>query len=163
VVNCSKAWNTRYVQAVIDRLLEECVRVHDRYVARLSPLIDGHINLFGRYEFDRSLAAPPSGLLPCAFEGVKRRPVDARRSRAVPRHAAIRHTCCRRADFAPGSGDLARIYGDIAADQVCPGVDLWRARWRDAPASPYGLFVNLPVVAAWSRSAGPGIAGHVRR
>jgi uncharacterized protein YegL len=27
--------------------------------------------------------------------------------------------------FAPDSGDLARIYGAIALDMICPGVDLW--------------------------------------
>jgi len=52
------------VQAVIDRLREEGARVDDRDAARLLPLIHGHINLVGRYEFDRSLAAPPRGLRP---------------------------------------------------------------------------------------------------
>ncbi|MBN1606887.1 MAG: VWA domain-containing protein [Polyangiaceae bacterium] len=30
--------------------------------------------------------------------------------------------------FAPDSGDLARIYGEIARDLMCPGVDLWAGR-----------------------------------
>ena len=30
--------------------------------------------------------------------------------------------------FAPDSGDLARIYGEIAVDLMCPGVDLWGGR-----------------------------------
>lgn len=30
--------------------------------------------------------------------------------------------------FAPDSGDLARIYGEIASDLMCPGVDLWGGR-----------------------------------
>ena len=30
--------------------------------------------------------------------------------------------------FAPDSGDLARIYGEIARDLMCPGVDLWGGR-----------------------------------
>jgi Mg-chelatase subunit ChlD len=30
--------------------------------------------------------------------------------------------------FAPDSGDLARIYGEIAKDLTCPGVDLWGGR-----------------------------------
>ncbi|MFN2251716.1 MAG: VWA domain-containing protein, partial [Anaerolineae bacterium] len=30
--------------------------------------------------------------------------------------------------FAPDSSDLARIYGEIARDLMCPGVDLWSGR-----------------------------------
>jgi uncharacterized protein YegL len=30
--------------------------------------------------------------------------------------------------FAPDSGDLARIYGEIARDLMCPGVELWGGR-----------------------------------
>jgi uncharacterized protein YegL len=30
--------------------------------------------------------------------------------------------------FAPDSGGLARIYGEIAKDLMCPGVDLWGGR-----------------------------------
>jgi Ca-activated chloride channel family protein len=30
--------------------------------------------------------------------------------------------------FAPDSGDLARIYGEIARDLMCPGVQLWGGR-----------------------------------
>jgi TnpA family transposase len=51
VVNMIILWNTIYIEAILDQLKQEGYEIHDEDVARLSPLIHDHINVFGRYSF----------------------------------------------------------------------------------------------------------------
>jgi TnpA family transposase len=51
VVNMIVLWNTMYMDAALDQLRKEGFLVLDEDVARLSPLIYGHINMLGRYSF----------------------------------------------------------------------------------------------------------------
>jgi hypothetical protein len=44
-------WNTMYMEAAIQQLRKEGCAVRDEDVARLSPLVHGHINMLGRYSF----------------------------------------------------------------------------------------------------------------
>ena len=44
-------WNTRYIDAALQALREQGYPVADEDAARLSPLIDAHINVHGRYTF----------------------------------------------------------------------------------------------------------------
>ena len=51
VVNIIILWNTVYMDAALEQLRKQGFLVRDEDVARLSPLIYGHINLLGRYLF----------------------------------------------------------------------------------------------------------------
>jgi TnpA family transposase len=51
VVNMIVLWNTIYIEAAINQLRKEGYVVRDEDVARLSPLIYGHINMLGHYSF----------------------------------------------------------------------------------------------------------------
>jgi hypothetical protein len=44
-------WNTRYIDAALKALREQGYPVADEDAARLSPLIDSHLNVHGRYTF----------------------------------------------------------------------------------------------------------------
>lgn len=44
-------WNTRYIDAALQALREQGYPVADDDAARLSPLIDAHLNVHGRYTF----------------------------------------------------------------------------------------------------------------
>jgi TnpA family transposase len=51
VVNIIVLWNTLYMTAAVERLKQHGYPVLDEDLARLSPLIYGHINMLGRYSF----------------------------------------------------------------------------------------------------------------
>jgi hypothetical protein len=51
-----RAWNTRYTDAALARLRDGGQEVAREDAARLSPLVDAHINMLGRYAF-----TPPPG------------------------------------------------------------------------------------------------------
>jgi TnpA family transposase len=51
VVNMIVLWNTMYMEAAIKQLRKEGYSIRDEDVARLSPLIYGHINMLGHYSF----------------------------------------------------------------------------------------------------------------
>ena len=46
-----RLWGTLYMEAALAQLRKEGYPVRDEDVARLSPLIDDHLNLLGRYSF----------------------------------------------------------------------------------------------------------------
>jgi hypothetical protein len=60
VLNAVVLWNTRYIDAAVGLLHAQGQEVADEEAARLSPLVDAHINMLGRYAF----TAPGSGLRP---------------------------------------------------------------------------------------------------
>lgn len=64
VVNAIILWNTIYTEAVLNQLRQEGYPVLDEDVARLSPLIYGHINMLGRYLFTMSEAIERGELRP---------------------------------------------------------------------------------------------------
>ena len=51
VINTIVLWNTIYMNAALEQLRRDGYRVLEEDVARLSPLIHGHINMLGRYSF----------------------------------------------------------------------------------------------------------------
>jgi Tn3 transposase DDE domain len=51
VVNAIVLWNTLYMDAALQQLLEKDLPVDPADVARLSPLVHRHINFQGRYSF----------------------------------------------------------------------------------------------------------------
>lgn len=51
VLNMLVIWNTRYMALALDAIRASGQEVRDEDVARLSPLIRGHINMLGRYHF----------------------------------------------------------------------------------------------------------------
>lgn len=51
VLNAVVLWNTRYIDAALQALQEQGYPVADEDAARLSPLIDAHLNVHGRYTF----------------------------------------------------------------------------------------------------------------
>jgi hypothetical protein len=51
VVNIIVLWNTIYIDAAVQQLRTEGFPVKAEDLARLSPLVFGHINLLGRYSF----------------------------------------------------------------------------------------------------------------
>lgn len=51
VINAIVLWNTRYIDAALEKLRENGWQINDEDVARLSPLRYEHINLHGRYHF----------------------------------------------------------------------------------------------------------------
>ncbi len=51
VVNVIILWNTLYMDAILTQLRLEGFPVWDEDVARLSPLVNDHINMLGRYSF----------------------------------------------------------------------------------------------------------------
>jgi pyridoxine 5'-phosphate synthase PdxJ len=55
-------FNTRYMDAAITQLREDGFDIRDEDVARLSPFVRHHINVFGRYSFQ--LPDLPGGLRP---------------------------------------------------------------------------------------------------
>ena len=62
VLNAVVLFNTRYMNAALDKLRADGFDVRDEDVARLSPFIRKHINMLGRYSF--SLPEMPEGLRP---------------------------------------------------------------------------------------------------
>ena len=51
VVNAVVLWNTRYLDAALAQIRTSSGLVQPEDVERLSPLLLGHINVLGRYEF----------------------------------------------------------------------------------------------------------------
>lgn len=51
VTNAFVLWNTMYMQASIDHLRKHFIEIKAEDEARLSPLINGHINMLGHYTF----------------------------------------------------------------------------------------------------------------
>ncbi len=51
VLNMLVIWNTRYMAAALEAIRASGQEVRDGDVARLSPLMRGHINMLGRYHF----------------------------------------------------------------------------------------------------------------
>jgi len=51
VLNAVVLWNTRYTDAALTRLREQGHPVLEADAARLSPLVDAHLNVHGRYTF----------------------------------------------------------------------------------------------------------------
>jgi TnpA family transposase len=62
VLNALVLFNTRYMDAAVNRLRADGVDVRDEDVARLSPFVRHHVNVLGRYSF--SLPDLPGGLRP---------------------------------------------------------------------------------------------------
>ena len=58
------AWNTVYLDKVVNTLRAKGEEVPDEYLAHISPLGWQHINLLGRYEFDLTQAYPLQALRP---------------------------------------------------------------------------------------------------
>jgi TnpA family transposase len=56
VLNMIILWNTRYIYVALNRLRSEGAEVKAEDVARLSPLVQEHVNMLGRYQF--TLAEP---------------------------------------------------------------------------------------------------------
>jgi hypothetical protein len=56
VLNAVVLWNTRYVDAALKALRAQGYPVNDEDAARLSPLIDAHLNVHGRYTFTQPTA-----------------------------------------------------------------------------------------------------------
>ncbi len=52
VTNMVVLWNTKYMQLAIEHLQKQGMKIMPEQIARLSPLIHGHINMLGRYNFD---------------------------------------------------------------------------------------------------------------
>ena len=51
VLNMIVLWNTIYMQAAVEQLRKDGFEIRDEDVARLSPLLHGHLNVLGRYLF----------------------------------------------------------------------------------------------------------------
>jgi hypothetical protein len=72
VVNAIIAWNTVYIQRVLDELLAAGELITTSEIGRISPLAHQHIHLYGHYPFDlatrpaghRPLRAPPAATTP---------------------------------------------------------------------------------------------------
>ena len=64
------AWNTVYLDKIVNTLRIKGEEIPDEYLAHVSPLGWQHINLLGRYEFDLTQAYPLHALRPL------RKPVD---------------------------------------------------------------------------------------
>ena len=64
------AWNTVYLDKIVNTLRAKGEEIPDEYLAHVSPLGWQHINLLGRYEFDLTQAYPLHALRPL------RKPVD---------------------------------------------------------------------------------------
>ncbi|AOP47929.1 Tn3 family transposase [Streptomyces lydicus] len=62
VLNALVLFNTRYMDAAVNQLRGDGFDVRDEDVARLSPFVRHHINMFGRYSFQ--LPDLPGGLRP---------------------------------------------------------------------------------------------------
>jgi TnpA family transposase len=62
VLNALVLFNTRYMDAALDRLRADGFDVRDQDVARLSPFVRHHVNMLGRYSF--LLPEMPGGLRP---------------------------------------------------------------------------------------------------
>ncbi|MEE1745662.1 Tn3 family transposase [Streptomyces sp. JV184] len=62
VLNALALFNTRYMVAAVKQLRADGFDVRDEVVARLSPFVRHHINMFGRYSFQ--LPDLPGGLRP---------------------------------------------------------------------------------------------------
>lgn len=62
VLNAPVLFNTRYMDAAITQLRADGFDVRDEDVARLSPFVRHHVNMFGRYSFQ--LPELPGGLRP---------------------------------------------------------------------------------------------------
>lgn len=55
VLNAVVLWNTHYVDAALQALRDQGYPVTDADAARLSPLIDAHLNVHGRYTFTQPI------------------------------------------------------------------------------------------------------------
>ncbi len=53
VINCVVLWNTFYIDLAIKELQKQGRHVNDADIARLSPHIRAHINVYGTYSFTR--------------------------------------------------------------------------------------------------------------
>jgi hypothetical protein len=56
-LNAVTLWNTRYSDAAVGQLRARGHPVDDADAARLSPLVDKHVNVLGRYTFTQPQAA----------------------------------------------------------------------------------------------------------
>lgn len=54
VTNAAVLWNTIYRGASLDHLREQLIEVREEDEARLSPLVNAHINVLGHYSFTLS-------------------------------------------------------------------------------------------------------------
>lgn len=78
VLNAVTLWNTRYSDAAVTQLRAQGYPVDDADAARLSPLLDRHVNVLGRYTFTQPAATGlrPRGSGHCAA-------IDAGSTRAL--------------------------------------------------------------------------------
>lgn len=51
ITNAVVLWNTIYMQEALSHLRKSRETLEDEHLARLSPLIHGHINMLGHYTF----------------------------------------------------------------------------------------------------------------
>jgi TnpA family transposase len=64
VVNAVAVWNTVYMQAAIQHLRQTGMEISEDELARLSPVRFEHINVYGKYSFDRPQFLNDEGLRP---------------------------------------------------------------------------------------------------
>ena len=62
IVNTIIVWNTRYMQAAIEKLRKDGEIINDADIRRLSPLGYEHINIVGKYSFNLSEELAKGGL-----------------------------------------------------------------------------------------------------
>ena len=64
IVNAVAVWNTVYMQAAIQHLQSTGQDISEADLERLSPVRYEHINVFGKYSFDRPSVLTDEGLRP---------------------------------------------------------------------------------------------------
>ena len=64
VTNALILWNTIYMQAALGHLRHQSVVIHEEDEARLSPLVNGHVNMLGHYSFTLAEAVMKGKLRP---------------------------------------------------------------------------------------------------
>ena len=64
IVNAVAVWNTVYMQAAIQHLQSMGQNISEADLERLSPVRYEHINVFGKYSFDRPSVLTDEGLRP---------------------------------------------------------------------------------------------------
>lgn len=62
VVNSIVFWNSKYISQILNRLRSNGYVVKDEDVARLSPLVFAHINIYGRYYFELAEVVARGGI-----------------------------------------------------------------------------------------------------
>jgi hypothetical protein len=64
IVNAIAVWNTVYMQAAVQHLRQNGQIISEEYLEHLAPVRYEHINIFGKYSFDRPSQLTDEGLRP---------------------------------------------------------------------------------------------------